>query len=145
MGERTDIAGLIERLEAATGPDRELDAAIVAHFNNASVRRYPPQTDFGPGARWQFWSLDGAHFLGSESKFPVPPLTASLDAALAPVERLRPGWCWRVEKCPPTYLGPRGEPFWATCGPPGAQEAAYGWTPAIALLIALLKSLETEQ
>lgn len=154
----TDIAGLIERLEAATGPDRELDAAIVAHLNNASVRRYPPQTDFGPGARWQFWSLDGAHFLGNESKFPVPALTASLDAALALVERVRPGW--KVSLFIGHLTGKKnGEGCRAELYAPGRPKriAAQDWkwpkmaacyyapTPAIALLIALLRTLETEQ
>ena len=139
----TDIAGLIERLEAATGPDRELDAAIVAHFNNASVRRYPPQTDFGPGARWQFWSRDGAHFLGSESKFPVPPLTASLDAALALVERVRPG-AWIEMSGPRKYLNiPAPVPNrWRV---EVDERIGWGSTLAIALLIALLRTLETEQ
>ena len=141
-GERTDIAGLIERLEAATGPDQELDATIVAHLNNASVRRYPPQTDFGPGARWQFWSLDGAHFLGNESKFPVPPLTASLDAALALVERVRPG-AWIEVSGPRKYLNiPTPSPGrWRAEADDGI---GWGATPAIALLIALLRTLEPE-
>lgn len=84
------LSELLERVEACTGPDREIDAEIVAWLNNASVRRYPPTDDFGPRDRWQFWSLDGAHFLGSEGKFPVPPLTASIDAALALVEKRIP-------------------------------------------------------
>ncbi len=74
---------LLTRLEAASGGDRELDALVVARQNNALLKPYPPATDFGPSAKWQFWSLDGKHFLGNESKFPVPPLTASMDAVRA--------------------------------------------------------------
>lgn len=84
-------AELIAKLEALSGPDREIDAAIVASLNNAIVKRYPPTDDFGPKNRWQFWSEDGKHFLGSEGKYPVPPYTASLDATIALVERLLPG------------------------------------------------------
>ena len=126
----TDIAGLIERLEAAA----ELDAQL---FYDIATNVYPAAFPAvwildKETADWRFRTLDC--LIGAK---------AWESAALALVERVRPGWCWRAEKCPPTYLGPRGEPFWATCGPPGEQEAAHGPTPAIALLIALLKSLET--
>lgn len=82
---------LAERCEAATGPDARLNAEIVAALNNALLKPYPPQTDFGPGQRWQFWSLDGKHFLGNEAKHPfkVLPFTASVDAALTLVPE---GW-----------------------------------------------------
>lgn len=82
---------LLDRLKAVTGPDEELDVAITAWMHNASYKRYPPTDDFGPKNRWQFWSKDGAHFLGSEHKIKVQPLTASVDAALALVERVLPG------------------------------------------------------
>lgn len=65
----TDLSELIERVEKATGPDRELDAAIAAHFD----------LPYGPrpvgGSEWL-----SAHF------------TASVDAALELVERELPGW-----------------------------------------------------
>ena len=130
-GERTDIAGLIERLERATEPDHRL-------FYDTARAVYPAAFPCGwildpELAEWRFLTFD--HLIGAK---------AWESAAMALVERMRPGWGWRAEKCPPTYLGPRGEPFWATCGPPGEQEAAHGYTPAIALLIALLRTLETE-
>lgn len=73
---------LIERLKLAVKPDPSLDAAIVAELHQAIVRPYPPTDDFGPKARWQFWSRDGAHFLANESKWPVLPYTKSIEAAL---------------------------------------------------------------
>jgi len=57
-----DVTGLVERLEKATGPDREIDAAI----------------------RAQLGISEGYH----AHEF----YTASLDAALALVERVLPGW-----------------------------------------------------
>lgn len=100
MGEREAIASLILRIEDAKGADREIDVEIVAHLNKATVRPYPPTDDFGPRDRWQFWSRDGEHFLGSESKYPVPAYTASVDAALALVERCLPGWSFQITHHP---------------------------------------------
>lgn len=55
MTTQTDYADLIRRLEAATGPDRELDAAIDAVI---------------------------ARSFASDPMFPETPYTSSLDAAL---------------------------------------------------------------
>ena len=82
-----DRADLIAALEKAERPSEELDVQIVAFLHNAIVKRYPPTDDFGPKNRWQFWSRDGAHFLGSEYKFKVLNYTASLDAALSLVPK----------------------------------------------------------
>lgn len=92
MDKKGELLALAERCEKASGPDRELDAAIVAAMNNAIVKPYPPTDDFGPKDRWQFWSRDGAHFLGSEGKFPVKPVTASLDAAMTLVPESALAW-----------------------------------------------------
>lgn len=128
---------LVARLEATSAGSRGLDAAITAHLNGALLKPYPPATDFGPSAKWQFWSLDGAHFLGNESKFPVPPFTTSLDAALALAERVLPGWLWNLAAetygCDAELFSPRGE-CWDGHGP------ATGATPALALCIAILRA-----
>lgn len=84
---------LIAALEKAEAPDRDFDSAIVALNNNSLCRPYPPSDDFGPKNRWQFWSLDGRHFLGSETKFKVPYYTSSIDAALT----LTGGVAWHLE------------------------------------------------
>jgi hypothetical protein len=83
---------LLTALRAAPGPSQELDAEITAVINNCIVKPYPPTDDFGPRNKWQFWSSDGKHFLGSEAKFKVEPLTSSVDAAAAFRERELPGW-----------------------------------------------------
>ena len=76
--------------------------------------------------------------LGQGRQIP-PPYTYSLDAALALVERLDPLWFFRVAKSLPSER-PNGR-FWATCGPSGEQESAWGSTPALALLASMLKAL----
>lgn len=82
MTDKQTLLDLADRVEAVK-PSERVDAAIVAALNNAIVKKYPPSTDFGPSARWQFWSKDGEHFLGNESKYPILSYTTSLDAAQA--------------------------------------------------------------
>ena len=107
----TDISELRERVEKATGPDRELDEALRVHF------RYPPKP-------WNY--------------------TASIDAALALVERVRPG-CW--------YVMAKGrltdaEPLYG-CellrgGTDEQLAISEGHTQPVAILSALLLSLQSE-
>ena len=125
MGERTDIAGLIERLEMATEPDHRL-------FYDTARAVYP--TAFPCGwildqelAEWRFLTFD--HLIGAK---------AWESAVLALVERVRPGEHFIVSTMP------EGVGFYAALGK-GDTPAHTGPTPAIALLIALLRTLETEQ
>lgn len=135
----SEIAELIEKVSKATGPSAEIDAAVVAWLNNATVRPYPPTDDFGPRNQWQFWSKDGAHYLGSESRFNVPPLTASLDAVIALVEKELPGWLHAYEREQSgLYLA------WAWEAGDYATPAEAK-TPALALLLALLKSKQSQE
>jgi hypothetical protein len=78
MTRAKELAGLIERLEAAAGPDREIDKAIFAYL----------------GYTWRamdYWSADSTKMWSG----PVF-LTYSIDAALALVERLLPGIFWVI-------------------------------------------------
>lgn len=143
---------LSERVEALEGADRSVDAEIIAALNNALVKPYPPATDFGPHDRWQFWSLDGKHFLGSEAKFNVPLLTSSIDAALT---LLPEGWDWLVRKDHSARLAFANvsEPHriavidtfceedqaWRASDTTGAN-VSLAPTPCLALLAAILKA-----
>ena len=126
-----DLAG---RIEAGENIAHE----IVAALNNAIVKPYPPSTDFGPSARWQFWSKDGQHFLGNERKLPVFDL-GSLDAAKALHDAELPGWrCELRESYDGTWwdchLTKRNEDF-DECGyvstESGVASAAAAWVSAI--------------
>lgn len=130
---------VVERLEKGEGADRELDAEIVALLNDCIVKRYPPTDDFGPKATWQFWSNDGKHFIGSDShsptsKFFVPKLTASLDAAISLVEKMLPGCDWHIDR---NKLG-----FGAFIGP---VDEFHATSAARALLLALLRTIAKEK
>lgn len=124
---------LIERLYSAGTGTRDLDAEIVAQQNNALVKPYPPATDFGPSSKWQFWSLDGQHFLGNESRFPVPPVTTSLDAAMGLAKRVLDHTEMRLDI--DTHGGTR-----AIVEHEHAIHIGNGLSPSLALCIAVLKA-----
>lgn len=138
MSNLIELAERCERASPAHGPLDLLDAHIVAALNNATLRPYPPTDDFGPRNRWQFWSKDGAHFLGNEGKFPVAALTTSLDAAVALCERVLPGWDWQIERLV-SFDGPYAL---VELGDRPQVEAA---TPALALVAATLRALAARQ
>jgi hypothetical protein len=122
--DRDDIASLLERVKAATGPDREMDRSIWRHFNPLPAGRasdvvLPP--GFGQGAL-------------NDALDPTPVLTASTDAALGLVERLMPGWRFAMytdgEGKGPCCRAMRGdEPVKANC---------HASTLPLAILAALL-------
>ena len=67
--------------------------------------------------------------------------TASIDAALALVERVLPGWHW-IRKSPlsmTVYQDPKDEKAWAV------HFDGAGATPALSLLAAILKALIAQQ
>jgi hypothetical protein len=108
----TDLQALLERVKAATGPDRELDRAIDDYFDPMHI---------------------GA----------LRPVTASIDAALALVERRLPRWNWIVSDR-------------ATCvlRPANGKDENRSWiqwreanarTPPLAILAALLTALIAQQ
>jgi len=127
---------LIERLEQLTGQDREVDARIFyALFPDAEVLldtgdlRAKRAGVRGPLSKMPIdgWDdYDGiCHHIGAGR------YTASLDASIALVAQLLPG-SWRVGNLPSgggfAYLGT-------------SQVEHVGATPALALLLALLRAL----
>lgn len=149
-----DIDALIERLEKATGPDRELDAAICiglqyggANSEGATNVRTDPE-----------WGDDNDLLfeIGTEECCnPIPCLTASVDAALALCERMLPGWRWGIAShsikdgvySEGPYIGkPKHvDGFRAHVTKPSPlrpmPHIADARTPALAILLALLRSL----
>lgn len=118
----TDLLKLAERVEAATGPDRELDAAIMC-------------------ARGASWVTDGMAFYGERGNYtaavPVQPFTASLDAAMTLLEQ---GWGYEQRR-------PSDEAGHSTCRAtiwwvPNFPEKQFGKgaTPALALTAAALRA-----
>lgn len=142
------VGNLIGRVKAANGPDRELDRAI----------------GLAVGGWWATVDEHGDAIMCDGDRYPdhpgsmYPALTESVDAALALVERLLPGWRvsifgnhltgakggkgWRVglqspQKAKPDSLGFRWPKINADC--------LYAPTAPLAILAALLSALTTLQ
>ena len=138
MTDASPLAGLLERLEAATGPDREIDAAmhvaLVKPEQYADDLRYfrlpTPSMDYmemcAPGTYW-LKQRSGA------SLHTAPLYTASIDAIVALIERVLPGWELR--------LAPR----WAQLKQWDFVHSSTGATTAIAACIALIRAKLSEE
>lgn len=115
------IEELIARLEAATGPDRELDRDLVALFHAGEPLQWPDQYK----ATAEHWA-----------KRPVEHLTASIDAALALCEQVRPGYDWILEHTN------GGLTISCLFGTADHDKRTFGATPPLAILLAFLRSLQ---
>lgn len=131
---------LLERVKELHGPDRAIDLELLARLVQVGE-----------------WSEnDIAYALSDIEGTTCPPAyTASLDAAVALVERVRPGWELDIGSVHRDFLN-EGEHRWmaSIAGPvTWVKDAEYGYeepdyehsegngpTPALALLIALLRS-----
>lgn len=135
----TDLSALIARLEAAEVGSRELDAAVYDQLFPRLTRDGKAVAGF-PG-RWPFHP-------GSAHDEEVLPVTTSLDAALALAERVLPGWLWDVTTIT-TAVGGLRKPLASVVRPdqPEGEEIktwGYGSTPALALVIAILRAKQGE-
>lgn len=128
-----NLRGLIERLEKLEGPDREVEAEIdVALFGGETVWKTANYTmESYPASR-----RPSATHIGGFANEHVPSYTASLDAAVALVERVLPGWDGFVP------INAKGEAWVWPAGGMGKGHRVSAATPAIALLIATLKALQ---
>jgi hypothetical protein len=134
------LQALLERVEGASGPDREIDAVLMAQFYRRGLRKLGVQ-ESGPNG-WRYiksrcWVDPATNSAVTTAKHGLE-FTSSLDRALALVKRVLPG-AWIELSGPRKYLHiPTPVPnYWrAECGCVG-----WGATPALALLAALLKAL----
>lgn len=135
MADLPTLQSLHARVCAASGPNLALECELF------EALEFP--TDFFGSRIESHWhdgpvygvnTADGTRHL---SALRAPNYTASIDSALALVERVLPGALWRVEK----LAHSPGPPFWATAGLPGQQEAAYSDTAPLAILAALFAAL----
>lgn len=132
----TPLTDLLRRVEGATGPDRELDADVLAAlldarrergYHNANAMRAKGSADLP--AR-DYWRRCG------------PLVTASVDAALALVERVLPGLV--IDMC---RLGRPGNQFQVRevliyCGEePDVLEVERDYWPARPAPLAILEAL----
>lgn len=125
------LRGLIERLEKLERPSRDADWRV----EQVLVR---PEA-FPETALWP------PFMVGSKFERSIPSYTASLDAAVALVERVLPGWSWEARK---SGFGSGQASVWNPMEQPQPGttiRADHKSSPAIALVIATLRALSQEQ
>lgn len=113
------LQDLLRRVESAAGPSIDLNADILRSFG---------------------WTMAGGHVFDPDGlrEFSVPLPVASLDAALALVERVLPGWEFAIE----VERSTDGPTIWRVeMGDPLRGWQSEAPTPALALCIALLRAL----
>ena len=135
--EKDTLADLIERLEKATGPDRELDGEIFA-----AVETHPYGDVIAAKGGMIVYAGSAPHAPG-QGRFEVAPrYTSSLDAALALVdEKMGAEWpCYEVHA---RMVRSGGEwfHFWEITVP-SREFQGRSHHPAIALLTCLLRALQ---
>jgi hypothetical protein len=138
-------ADIIARLTAATGPDQEIDAAIMASFYDRGERIIGTHEQQEDGS-WKpiavpVWIDRSTSKWVSTHAF---SFTASLDATVALIERELPGWTIAgigQDDCKKWHasLQKGHRTSYSTVALAGAP------TSAIALLLALFKALEAQE
>lgn len=125
---------LLARVEKAEGPDRELDRDLARAFGWT-------ETDTGNDWRDVNWNRPDGFRLPIGTLAEPPFFTASLDAALALCERVLPGWSWMLRGASASG-GQDFAKLWRPYQtPPGNDFDAFGKSPPLALLAAMLKAL----
>ena len=120
---------LLQRVREAGGPDRELDRAVALHFG---------WTDYDDGMGVMTRMRDPEGVVGAHY---APSFSASLDAAVALVERVRPETHWLIQTSGKIEDHTFDAEMWSGGKGSGFHQGA---TPALALLAALLASLTQE-
>lgn len=139
---------MIPRLKALTEPSREVDARIWAFFAGVKyIGHNPAYASHGrenPLTQVEFTTPPKrTRMVTNGPRYPhATPVTASLDAAVALVAKVLPGWHADVDVCSPP---PMSDTFGARLFNQNGDWQNYageGPTSAIALLVALFTALE---
>lgn len=134
---------LIERLEKATGPSRELDKAIELSFG--SIPNYAGYCSATDSMIWHEHHEAGGAPITQQCEAPLPHFTSSLDAALNLVPE---GYFWSCGHNPepdddtPSEFGAMLCRYWHVSDK--SDTSAVGASPAIALCIAILKARQVQ-
>lgn len=132
---------LIEKLEQAEGPSREFDAELAVKFEVSPVglKHMKGLQIFSDPCCPHLIEVRLANndLLGG---YAAPPLTSSLDAAVALVERVLPRHRWVIANRTGPQVGGSASVY-----SDDSLKSAEASTPALALCIALLKALEARK
>ncbi len=133
-----DLRELIEMLEKATGPKLDLDGRVWCAVNGYEFVMWDGAGCVYKNPAAPTWDIGGIKHASARE---VRPYTASLDAAVALVERMLPGWACGFDSGPKTHIA-FVDPHDFADRIFGASFTAEAATPALALLIALLRAIE---
>ena len=130
------LIALRERVREAEGADREIDVAVLTAFGLYTLEKREPDRKewlYPVGKEW-------GRINPFELRRATLNLSASIDAALALVERVLPGWRWLVE-----FDDHRGPPYGVIVKPHGddwsLERRHLAKTAPLAILDALLTAL----
>ena len=130
------LRALLARVEAATGPDRKIDAAIAVTIDGGpksfTSDDAPDRTRGSYGAGIWFTDADNYHVLSKTVRC-AALITASIDAAVALIERVLPEWIWDVTSTGTSWIMAGDES--------DLHVPAKGATPALAILAAIFRAL----
>lgn len=140
---------IIKRLEEATGPDRELDARIFCAANNM-IWEIDGQRVVGidrdDGNNWETIGYvdPGKYSLNFTTyREDIPTYTSSLDATIAIVERMLPGWRKAIGENVHTGYW-QGRVYRLRDDDIFERYGCHGTSPQLAMLIAMFRALEAE-
>ncbi len=138
-----DLSALIARLEAAEVGSRELDAEICVLLQYGG-----PNSEGAVNVRTDSdWEGDLLFEHGDdECCNTIPPVTTSLDAALALAERVLKGWAWEI-RLDESGASVQAAPVWWMEGLAAPDEGGVSCeaaAPALALVIAILRAKQGE-
>jgi hypothetical protein len=129
-----DLTELLERVKAATVPDQEMDADLWLAVVPDAMRRNVMAAWPDEQPIWEYSDPD-RNLIGRHL---VPRLTASIDAALALLERMLPGHDWMLDKGSEISCA-----IWRTRDLLAVANSIAA-TPPLAILAALLSALNDE-
>lgn len=150
----TNLTPLIDRVAGAGGADREIDAAL--HVALIKPEQYQDDLRYfrlpTPSMDHMEMCAPGTYWLkqrSGASLHTAPAYSESLDAALSLVARVLPGWSYAHGNQAPRFdANPRGHDHWARVFPRYEQQDGsgnqYASTPALALILAMLRAKEND-
>ncbi len=142
----SDLKELLELVENATGPDREIDADLFVALINPEWVTSKKDPGFAAADKRSFWPEGKARYITRDCK-PAPQYTASIDAAVALVERMLPGWS--IEMVRTRYctveMWKADEQGFFNSGRDPIVRRTEGYTLPLAILAALLKALIAQE
>ena len=155
----TTLDALIERVERATGPDRVLDGLIARDVEGKSFGLCGDE-GWSCGTRGCTGCGEPLGLHDERHSYPrdwrdddrLAPVTASVDAAIALLDIVLPGWFWRAGRMTaPHWERGQYQPYWSHVQRTHAdhcdradEATGYAQSAPLAIILATLRALRQE-